>query len=101
MHKKIALLLAIGVIGYGLVMFGLAHVPSVTMIDGGQVSDASGTAASAASEPPLPNSTPQVLDKTSYDTKLLSISNLTTIKHTKVIKGTSSTATSTIVTTST
>ena len=63
----------------------------------GSTDPGAATTTTTAAPPP-----PQVLlDTAAYDAKLLSIANLTIVKHVKTIKGTSSTPASQIITTST
>jgi hypothetical protein len=76
-------------------MFALAKIPRAILV---QSAD---PAKQAATKPKLAAAITAKLDTAAYDAKLLQIANLITVTSTRVIKGTKSTPTSTIITTST
>lgn len=76
----------------------LAFTRSSREIVIGSADPAEPTTTVNAAAPPLPRA---LLDTAAYDAKLREIANLTIVKHIKIIKGTSSTPSSEIITTST
>jgi hypothetical protein len=97
MNKKIgAFIMMIGIFLCAIGgMFALLRHPRAIVVDGADITKAITTVNPAATVP-LPS-----LDTAAYDAKLLQIANLTTIEHVTTMRGTSSTPTSTIITTST
>lgn len=93
-HAIIAIIISLCVLGGVLVFISYPRTIAI-----GDTNPAAG--AVATTTVPTTRAPRTTVDAAAYDAKLLQIANLTTIMHTKTIKGTSSTPTSTITTTST
>lgn len=107
MHRNLHYGALLGICACAVAAFAAVSLPRAIVIEGADPAAASSTATSTgapsgtSSAPQTPPAPRTPIDKAAYDAKMLDIANLTIVRHVKTIKGTSSTPTSTIVTTST